>query len=248
MSVSSASLLPATFNARDLGGLEAVDGIVRRGVVLRSDAPVALDAQSRSVLRRIGARTAIDLREPVERELDPPDLGGLGIEVISEPILGNFELGESVTLEDVYRAILTTRGVHLVAAIRRIAAPKGLPAIVFCSAGKDRTGLVVALLLGAVGVRDEEIVADFHQTELNMQGPFRDAIVARAVAAGITDQEMAAKVGAPSALMQTMLDWLRESHGGAAGYLKHHGLTDEELQILRDQLIAPVAEARRATG
>lgn len=248
MSASSASLLPATFNARDLGDLAAAGGTVRRGAILRSDAPVALDPPSRSLLRRIGVRTAIDLREPVERELDPADLDGLGIEVISEPILGDFELGESVTLEEIYRRILTTRGGPLAAATRRLAAPNGLPAIVFCSAGKDRTGLLTALVLGAIGVRPEEIVADYHRTELNMRGPFRDAIVSRAVAAGITDQEIATKVGAPAALMQSVLDWLQEDYGGAAGYLRHHGLTEAESEILRDRLIEPATEARRASA
>jgi protein-tyrosine phosphatase len=234
------SVLPGTFNARDLGGLATADGVVRPGAVLRSDAPVALGDAGRAELRRLGVRTAIDLREPVERELDPADLAGLDITVVEQPIIGGGGVDDVATLslDEVYLRLLETRATQLAGAVSRLAAADAVPALVFCSAGKDRTGLVTALLLAAVGVLDEEIVADYVRTEESMHGPFRAAIEARAQAAGISEQEIAVKIGAPAAVMRSVLGWLRREHGGAGGYLRAHGVTPEEIGSLRCRLVA----------
>ncbi len=207
-------------------------------MLIRSDAPVALGDAGRAALRELGPVTAIDLREPVERELDRADLDGLGLELESSPIIGeDFELGAAMSLDEVYLYLLEQRGASLTAAVRSLARPGALPALVFCSAGKDRTGLVVALVLGALGVSDDEIVADYTRSEQNMTGAFRAAVEARARAAGISEQELAVKVGAPPALMRTTLAWLRQHHGGAAGYLRSHGMTNAELDTLRQALV-----------
>ena len=66
------------------------------------------------------------------------------------------------------------------------------------------------------------------------------------LAAGISEQELVAKVGAPSELMRASLAWVREHHGSAAGFLRHHGMTDAELETLRNVLVAPEARAARA--
>jgi protein-tyrosine phosphatase len=189
--------------------------------------------------------TAVDLREPSERELDPADLDRLAITTIANPILGpEFELHPDITLEQVYVQILEQRGDALAGAVRALARPGALPALVFCSAGKDRTGIVTALVLGVLGVSDDEIVAEYTRTEQNMSGEFRARVQARAQAAGISEQEAAVKLGAPPALMWTTLGWLRGRHGGAAGYLRSHGITDGEL----DELRGPLIESRAANA
>jgi protein-tyrosine phosphatase len=235
-------LIPGTFNSRDLGGTSADGGTVRPRLVIRSDAPVAIAEAGRNTVRTIGIRTALDLREPIERELDPADFADLEIEQVNVQILGEgFELARDISMAEVYRLLLEQRGEKLTAAVRLLAEPGRLPALVFCSAGKDRTGLVAALTLGAVGVGDDEIVRDYAITEQNMQGPFRDAIIRRAHNAGITEQELAAKVGSPPALMRDVLQWLRDQHGGPQGFLRWHGMTTAELERLQTALLAPRA-------
>jgi protein-tyrosine phosphatase len=237
-------LLPGTFNSRDLGGKPAAGGIVRFGALIRSDAPIRLGEEGRAKLASLGLRTAIDLREPVERRLDPADLDGLGLEIRNRPILGeDFDALRTMGLDEIYRQLLESRGANLTAAVSVLAEPDAVPALLFCSAGKDRTGLVSALVLGALGVSDDEIVADYSRTEQNMRGGFREAVEARAVAAGIGEQEMAVKVGAPPALMRDVLAWLRQHYGGVAGYLLHNGLTRPELEALRQRLVEPRAVA-----
>jgi protein-tyrosine phosphatase len=234
------SALPGTFNARDLGGLRTPDGAVRRGVVWRSDAPVELGAAGRNALRGMRVELAIDLREPVERQLDPADLGGLPIRIEEQPILdGDLDDVRDLSLSELYVVLLETRGPAFASAIARLAGAAGAPALFFCSAGKDRTGLVAALLLGSVGVLAEDVVADYALTGENLRGPFRDAIEARAKAAGLSEQELAVKIGAPPEAMWRVLDWLRERHGGAAAYLLAHGLSAAELDSLRRHLVDP---------
>jgi protein-tyrosine phosphatase len=238
--MNSAVLIPGTHNSRDLGGTPADGGTVRERTIIRSDALANLGAAGRATLRELGLKTAIDLREPVERRLDPPDLDGLNIEVRHQPIIGKgLRLVQNMSLSEIYRQLLASRGENLTAAVRRLAEPGAMPAIVFCSAGKDRTGLVSALVLGALGADDEAIVADYARTEQNMRGEFREAMVRRARSAGLDEQELAVKVGSPPSLMRETLEWLHEHHGGPAAYLLHHGMTDSEIAVLRRELVVP---------
>lgn len=72
------------------------------------------------------------------RPLDPPDLDGLGINVANSPILGADFGMHDVSLEEVYEAMLLTRGERFAAVIAGLADPATGPALLFCSAGKDR--------------------------------------------------------------------------------------------------------------
>jgi protein-tyrosine phosphatase len=228
-------LIPNTFNSRHVGGGGSPARARPRGSpLIRSDAPTRMDAEARAAIATMGVRTAIDLRQPVERKLDPVDLEGLDIDVRHVPILGDdFDVNTAMSLEEIYIVLLERRGAALTAAVRVLCEPEALPALVFCSAGKDRTGLVIALTLAALGVPDEQIVNDYALTERAMANGFRAVIEQRALAAGISEQEIAVKVGAPPDLMRRVLEWLRAQDGGAAGYLRLHGLTDQELVALR---------------
>jgi protein-tyrosine phosphatase len=227
------TLIPSTFNSRQVG---------RGGArLIRSDAPTRIDADGRAAIEALDVHTALDLREPVERKLDPVDLDELGIDVRHVPILGgDFNVHTAMSLEQIYIALLEHRGAALTAAVRVLCEPDALPALVFCSAGKDRTGLVIAVTLAALGVPDEEIVNDYALTERAMANGFRAVLEERALAAGISEQELAAKVGAPPELMRRVLEWLRAQDGGAAGYLRRNGITERELARVR----LAIAESR----
>jgi protein-tyrosine phosphatase len=210
--------------------------------MVRSDAPVKLGAEGRQAVRELGIRTAIDLRQPIERKLDPADLDGLGVDLQQCSVIAEgYQLDRDVSLAQVYRYILDERGAQLTSVVRLLAAPGALPAIVFCSAGTDRTGLVTALTLAAAGVSDAAIIADYAQTERNMHGEFREMLSRRARAAGISEQELAVKVGAPPALMRETLHYLREHHGGPHELLAANGMTNVEFDRLRGALLAPRA-------
>jgi protein-tyrosine phosphatase len=230
--------VPGTFNFRDLGGYRAEGGITREGVLMRSDALVSLGPAGRAALARLDIQTAIDLREPVERQLDPADLDGVRIELHSNPVFaGGMDLDTPKGLPELYRDVLDSCGDRLAGAVRLLCRPAALPAVIFCSAGKDRTGLLSALILSAVGVEDDDVARDYTLTESVLEGEFRERLVRRARAAGLSEQALAVKLGAPEELMLELLGELRVSHGGAAAYLAAHGLQAEELQALRRALV-----------
>lgn len=231
------SELPTT-NFRDLGGHRAGTGVVHERLLMRSDAVVGLAADERRALADLSLNTAIDLREPVERRLDPAELGA-DVALVELPLLGGVRVAEDQSLADLYAAILERRGPRMVEVIRALAAAEALPALYFCSAGKDRTGLVTALILSAIGVADTDIADDYAVTAVHLQGDFRTRVESRAHAAGISEQAMASKLGAPRELMLRVLAGLRERHGSPAGYLEHHGLPAEDRDALRAALVAP---------
>jgi protein-tyrosine phosphatase len=242
------SLIPGTFNARDLGGLRAGTARTRTGVLIRSEAPAEIEADGRDTLSRIGVHTAVDLREPIERAQRPVAFEDLGITRVDRPVLGDFSQHLDSSLDDIYVALIESRAEALTGAVAAVAAGGPAPVLFFCSAGKDRTGLVTALILAAVGVDEDEIVADYHRTERNMRGPFRERIEQAAIHSGITDQQIAIKLGAPEALIRKVLAGLKAEPGGAAGYLLRHGLDASALADLRSRLIADRTAARTGTS
>jgi protein-tyrosine phosphatase len=227
--------VPGTYNFRDLGGLPTATGTTRHGRLLRSDALISLGDEGLAALTDLGVRTAIDLREDKERWFDPPTVAD-GITIYHQPIFANrFHLDDHAGLPEIYAGILDHCGDNLASAVRLLV--DGLPAVIFCSAGKDRTGLTSALVLSAMGVPDDVVADEYARTERVMHGEFRQALIARSVKAGYSEQALAVKLGSPASLMLATLEDLRARFGGAAPYLLEHGLTETELETLRDQLI-----------
>lgn len=232
--------VPGTFNFRDLGGLRAADGVTRGGVLMRSDALVRLGDEGRAALRELGVRSAIDLREPVERALDPADFNGLEVAVHERPLFdGAIDMEAMKELPGLYLDVIENCGPQIAGAVALLGADTTLPAVFFCSAGKDRTGLVAALILSAVGVSDADVAAEYALTERVMQGAFRRAVEGRARAAGLSEQLMAVRLGAPAELMLGTLSELRERYWDAAGYLLANGLSASDLGALRRALAGP---------
>jgi len=113
--------------------------------------------------------------------------------------------------------------------------PSGV--LVHCTAGKDRTGVAVALILDAVGVDRDAVVADYAVSERNLAGPWADRMLAgiEQMGAPLTPELRELVTGTPPAAIERALAWLDE-HGGAAAYLRSGGLTDAELGALRTRL------------
>ncbi|MDT3442331.1 MULTISPECIES: tyrosine-protein phosphatase [unclassified Pseudofrankia] len=148
--------------------------------------------------------------------------------------------GLEMDLGAIYTFILDNKGDRLTAAVLALAEPKALPAIVHCSAGKDRTGLTIMLVLDLLGVPDEVIVRDYALTAELLHD---EAIAAlrrlTAVTSGAGDARKlpANLMEAPPELIRAALDRVRASHGGARGYLLAHGATAEQLDALTEALL-----------
>lgn len=249
--------LEGASNARDLGGLPAAGGRTRPGVLVRADALDRLtDADVAELAHRRGLAHVVDLRTDGERAergrglLEASGVRYSELSVITDEHLTSRQLERARRLEaggdaaqimaDGYVELLELGAPAFVEALRRIVAPDGAPALVHCSAGKDRTGVLVALLLGAAGVHRSTIVVDYAATHERME-----AIVA-ALSGAQFFQDVATQVpvfffGARAETMEAFLDELDRDFGGAAGWFAAHGVLDDELAAWRDVLVEPAA-------
>lgn len=224
------SLPPDLFNYRDLGGHAVPGGRLRTGLVFRSNAVVGLDAE---VAHGLGLRTAIDLREPGEKHAEPATAGAA---VLHELAIIDADPGAPHTLEGFTRWLVESRGPAL-ADVVRLLAHEPLPAVFFCSSGKDRTGVLSGLLQSALGVADTDVVDDYAETERRMPQSYHAIAMARSRRAGLPEATAAIGLGSPPELMVEVLTGVRERHGDATGYLLDHGLAPADLDRVRSRLV-----------
>jgi protein-tyrosine phosphatase len=229
--------LPGTRNLRDVGGYPAADGRrTRWRALLRTDALDRVPAESQAVLLDLGLRQVIDLRWPHELA-DAPSVFSTSRRVVyrSIPLLED-DPAPYAGLAGTYRHMLDARGPQLVEVVRALLEPGGLPAIVGCAAGKDRTGVAVALVLSAVGVPAEVVVDDYCLSAPAFRAPIDDRHL-------IDWRAAPTEVECPPEHMRMALEHLAGRHGGAAAFLRRNGLRDDELAALVDRLTEPDGKA-----
>ncbi len=151
-------------NLRDLGGYPTVDGRrTRWRILFRADGLHRLEPEGRTALLAAGVRTVVDLRRDDESREHPNPFAGVP-EVryarISLQDVPLEQLAELSSLEDVYRSILENGRAQVADVFRALFAPGALPGVFHCTAGKDRTGIIAALVLSAAGVPEEVVVED----------------------------------------------------------------------------------------
>lgn len=178
----------------------------------------------------------------MDEAADEHPLRSLGAEVHQLPVAAEAAVGAIAQhhrdLESLYLTLLADRSDVLVEAVRRIADAEG-PILVHCAAGKDRTGMVIALVLAALGVDADAIVADYHRTEANMTGVLGRFALARDAEDKVAQLvlERPDLTLAPEGAMRTVLTHLEERHGGARRWLLDHGLSPASLDRLDLRLL-----------
>lgn len=235
--------VPGTFNFRDVGGLPARGGVVRDGVLYRSDGLHRLGEAGKSELRELGVGIVIDLRDDNEAQMMPDDLDGLEVEVLRLPVFegsGASQGAGGITLEALYERIVTQHASVVVAALREIASAGERAVVVHCTAGKDRTGIVVALTLMAVGVDRESVVEDYARTEANLAGEWLEEMVEMIGRYGVPDTPALRTLmgGSPREAIEGVLDTVERAHGSTRAYLLASGLELGELAALETLLVA----------
>ena len=228
-----------TYNFRDAGGYPVRHGgATRWRTLFRSDSPHRLSEVDRCTLIESGLRTAVDLRQASELT-EAPNVFAANTQVTfcHLPLLSD---GPSMpqdlpALVDVYRTILDERGDQVRAVLAALAAPKALPAVVNCTAGKDRTGLIVALILGLSGVSEASIVADYALSGDCLAGAFSDEVRRRA-----EEQDLSYDLltQCDPEFMRETLAHLRRKYGGIEAYVRATGLEGQEIERLRQSMVA----------
>jgi protein-tyrosine phosphatase len=255
--------LDGAVNVRDLGGLDTDDGrTTHAGRLLRGDNLQGLSpADVKLLVDDIGVTTVVDLRAPAEVESEGPgpltQVGsvrhahhsvlpeaGSATDVAADA-LANLRRDDALSRypDDVrcgyYLGYLEDRPDQVAGALRSIAAAPGA-ALVNCAAGKDRTGVVVALALTAVGVKREAVVADYAASGERIVAVLDRLRSSRTYAADINSRPNPAADDTPRPeTMAAFLDQLNVRYGGAAGWLADHGFGPDDVAALRAKLLGP---------
>ena len=230
------------FNFRDLGGHVAGDGRrVRSGVLYRSAAPTdATEADVELLERQLGVQTRIDLRHATERERFPTTRTWPGGEVHLPLFRPDDTLRQFPTLGEGYVDALSRPHVaaRLLEVLSLLAQEVEVPAVFFCSAGKDRTGLVAAAILGSLGVSDEAVADDYARSAESLETMY--AFWARRPNSAIEEalRTHPHVMGAPRNAMTTLLTKVRQDFGSMRGYLTAQGAQPSLFEALESRLLA----------
>lgn len=237
-------MTPGVYNLRDTGGYRAATGTSRWGKLFRSDALHLLDASGRELIAELGIAHIVDLRGGDELRTAPSALDGVEVRVHHLPVFDEAapasQAGMRHGLAPIYDHMVDERGAQLADAIRVIAAAEDDEAVlVHCTAGKDRTGLVVAFALSAAGVDRDEVVADYAQTAQNLRGEWAERMLAgfRDGGAEVTPQLVELVTASPAGVLDALLARVEREHGSARAYLEANGLSASDLDRLAAALV-----------
>jgi protein tyrosine/serine phosphatase len=213
-------------NVRDLGGHPTEDGAETEfGSVVRADSVGQLTPAGWQALVDYGIRTVIDLRGDHEREDDPP--GELPVEVLQVPFMEASDEEWEEIGEELER-------LNVGAAVRTVAeAPEG-GVVVHCVGGKDRTGLLTALLLHLAGVPTDEIAADYALSEERLRPRHEGWFEAAETGAERKRLERIAQT--PPQVINGVFAELERRYGSVEEYLRGAGVSDADLARARARL------------
>jgi protein-tyrosine phosphatase len=245
-------------NVRDVGGLPVDGGSrTRQGQLVRSDNLQDLSpADVTRLVDEIGVTTVVDLRSASEVESEGPGPlkaltsvehvhlsllpeAGAMTDVAKDALAVNRERAIKRDPENVagafYIGYLEDRPDSVVGALRTIAAAPGA-ALVHCAAGKDRTGVVIAMALSAVGVPREEVIADYVATGERIE-QILDRLRSSPTYAADIDNIPAHEHDPRPEIMVRFLTHLDEDYGGPLAWLAAHGFDDHDVARLRAKLL-----------
>jgi len=258
-------MIPGLQNFRDTGGTPLSDGgTTRSGVLYRSEALSGLTADGLAELAGTDIGVIADFRTTVERDMAADRLpdsrpfhvvelpllqGALTGMAQQAPVADDPEAAQAAiatapaslpSLGDLYVSMLGEGAASFAELARLVAAATADPptaVLVHCTAGKDRTGVAVALLLDAVGAERAAVVEDYSSSAAHLAGPWADRMRAMVTGMGVplTPAVDALLTGTPPEAIELALAWIDE-RGGSAAYLQSGGLTEDELAALRNRL------------
>jgi protein-tyrosine phosphatase len=230
--------LTGTMNFRDLGGYRGEGGrTVRWGRVFRSDGLDLLTDDDVAYLGHLGIVTVCDFRNDREVGEAPSRLPGtvdlrrlpIGSDsgdtrsMVELMVAGELTQGGVDFMADLYVQMLDAGAEAFATAVALAADPANLPLLVHCTAGKDRTGIISALILSLLGVREDDIVDDYELTTKYRSGKRIEALRPQLEAAGVDVDAVRPIFTAERAVLVATLEDLRARWGGIEDYLTTAG-------------------------
>ena len=234
------------FNFRDLGGMRTGDGrSIRRGLIYRSDDPHLATEADVEALRALGIATVIDLRLDEEVGVrgsavwEALDVVPVRCSTLTKPPvpadLARYVDPEFIRVE--YFAMLGSEEVaHRL--WRALAAAGDRPRLIHCASGRDRTAVVAAFLLEALGVDREQVLDDYAASAAGMVRLLAHLDEHRPEASAMSEGNRYSFVRTPRECMAAFLKAMDERWGSPVAYLEQLGV-GPELERLRADLLAP---------
>lgn len=232
-------------NMRDLGGYATADGYTTQwNRFIRSNIPLGLTDADTRLLYDYGIRTVIDLRHPEEVAMQPTILAQRNEFCYHNiPFTDDFSLLGDTQYCPLHHLVPVVQGPTRIKSILRMLAHCEGGALFYCFAGKDRTGVIAALLLMLARVPMEDIIADYQVTYTYIRNLFtmrQNDVGNRPLFLLEMDKD---KPPRPEHLRRTEPEWIQPfidyvvSFGGAEGYLDYLGLEPCEIFALRNRLV-----------
>ena len=213
---------------------------------MRADSLCQLTTDGCAALRAYGIRTIVDLRHQQELDEAPhpfalptsfensPSYLHLPLEEWGNPDYSTAMRAAMSTEASYYPVMMEYFAGRLASVVHAIAqAPEG-GVVVHCHAGKDRTGIVAAVLLAVAGVNGQTIAEDYALSAALLQPRYEESV--RQARSDEERARLAVPPKSPPERMLATLDWIERRHGGVHGYLTHAGLSPEDVARLRARL------------
>ena len=237
-------VLEGAFNFRDLGGYPAADGrTIAWRRLFRSDGLSRLTADDLARLVDLGINTVIDLRTAGERERESMPEGPFTPAVHHLPMFDVLPSEQELVAwvdEDFligrYSQMLDEGSAAIADAIKVLSAPRSVPGVFHCAAGKDRTGILAAVVLGVLGVPDDVIAEDYAASRAAMVEFFEFLKKQHPDKAEELLRREAQIESITPRVMRGLIDHVERAYDGFIGFADHLGVADR-VPALRDAVL-----------
>lgn len=227
-------------NLRPVGGYATRDGsaFVRDDLLWRSAAPLTMREEGSLAIAELGLHTIVDLRDSSEQRRTPGAWEHTALTVCSMPVfddqLHDIHFDE---LSDLYRIMVGSFGAQLAAAFSAITANAARGVLFHCTAGKDRTGVLSALVLEVLGVDRTTILADFSLSQERLGDDYLIDLFAGIDVDSLPGIAAHRATASPPELLADTLAYLDREFGGSTGFLLAHGATEDDFARLRAAML-----------
>lgn len=218
-------------NMRDIGGYKVGQKEVKYGKLIRSNLPIAITKEDINILKEMGIKIAIDLRskEEINEKVSALE-NDMFFDILHYEIYGGRKVPDSPKKVPIsYMQML--EGKNSIYHIFKELAKAEHGIIYFCNAGKDRTGVITALILMTLGVKKDDIIADYILSKDYLENRLNE------LSKKFKDKNMKKIITPRAEYMEQFLEYFEQKYGNINQYLHEIGITDKEIDRIKEKYI-----------